>query len=241
MTENESYLIHRVLTSEQIKVAIFLKEKVFSKLPDNHFFLVGGTAIALQYGHRMSIDFDFFSFRSEMPNDILTLNLVEKILKQEGIFQRQDIESNEPTKHFLINGVGITFLFFQNPHADVYQDYWNIPQKATLKNALGFPTLSIQDLAGMKLFARCKRKKLKDIVDISEILHHLSLSEVIEIAKKQFHHHISEKDIINKLLNLDDVKSNVLDEPIYFLNDRDSAYYENHLKQQCHQLYHANI
>ena len=42
-----------VLSKEQIELLTFVKQ--FQK----EFYLVGGTAIALQIGHRLSIDFDF--------------------------------------------------------------------------------------------------------------------------------------------------------------------------------------
>ena len=40
----------------------------FAKLEG--FYLVGGTALALQIGHRLSVDFDLFSFQ-ELPANIL--------------------------------------------------------------------------------------------------------------------------------------------------------------------------
>ena len=43
-----------VLSKEQIDLLAFVKQ--FQK----EFYLVGGTAIALQIGHRRSIDFDFY-------------------------------------------------------------------------------------------------------------------------------------------------------------------------------------
>ena len=48
--------IERVFPVEQRKAAKFLEEHIFSELSENHFFLVGGTALALRFGHRQSID-----------------------------------------------------------------------------------------------------------------------------------------------------------------------------------------
>ena len=36
-----------------------------------HFVLYGGTAIALRLGHRVSVDFDFFTAESFAPADLL--------------------------------------------------------------------------------------------------------------------------------------------------------------------------
>ena len=43
----------------------------------NDFYLVGGTALALKYGHRVSIDLDFFSSK-EFDTNILIDSLKEK-------------------------------------------------------------------------------------------------------------------------------------------------------------------
>src|SRR3989338_354861 len=58
----------KILTEEQIELLPLVKK--FS----DAFYLVGGTAVALQLGHRRSIDFDLFSDR-EFAND----NLLAKV------------------------------------------------------------------------------------------------------------------------------------------------------------------
>jgi len=47
------------------------------RIPDR-FVLYGGTAIALRFGHRQSIDFDFFSTQQFNGNEILELPLFDK-------------------------------------------------------------------------------------------------------------------------------------------------------------------
>ncbi len=39
----------------------------------NHFILYGGTAIALRLGHRVSIDFDFFSSQTVDPDQLVQI------------------------------------------------------------------------------------------------------------------------------------------------------------------------
>src|ERR1700686_5143992 len=43
----------------------------------NNFYLVGGTALALYFGHRMSVDIDLFS-TTEFKNESLIAHLEEK-------------------------------------------------------------------------------------------------------------------------------------------------------------------
>ena len=61
-----------VLTSNQIKL---LRE--LCPVVKERFFLAGGTAIALYFGHRLSIDLDFFSLQEFIPSNLLS-KLTEK-------------------------------------------------------------------------------------------------------------------------------------------------------------------
>ena len=102
-------------------------------------------------------------------------------------------------------------------------DIYQIPQfpLETWTNSLGFETLSIKDIAGLKAFARTRRSKMKDIVDIAEILHHeISLPQILDIAESQFGHDISKKEILTTLLELDDILANPMDEEIQYIHHR---------------------
>jgi hypothetical protein len=49
VTQKMSIDLERVLPVEQREAAKFLQERIFPELPENHFFLVGGTALALRF------------------------------------------------------------------------------------------------------------------------------------------------------------------------------------------------
>ncbi len=56
---------------------------IFQKLSNfNNFYLAGGTALALQIGHRISVDFDFFSDKEIDKN---LLNKVKKVFPDKEI------------------------------------------------------------------------------------------------------------------------------------------------------------
>ncbi len=94
----------------------------------------------------------------------------------------------------------------------------------------------------MKAFARCHRSKMKDLVDIGEILTHgISPREIIDVAERQFGYDISGKEFLEACLNIDDILDNAIDEPIVFLNNRDTSYYIDLLKMEIGKFYHANI
>jgi hypothetical protein len=81
----------KILTENQVKLLPLMSK--FKK----DFYLVGGTAIALQIGHRESIDFDLFS-QKEFKN----INI------------RQRIERKRKFAKILVNRTGELTFYFKN-------------------------------------------------------------------------------------------------------------------------------
>ncbi len=152
-----------ILTVEQIKLLPVVS--VFSK----DFGLVGGTAIALQIGHRRSIDFDLFSLKG-----FDNLKIRRAIIKKKRrIGQVYKDEAGQFT--FFVNQV--QFTFFQYPFAIEYSEKF--------AKVLRMPTLLT--LAAMKAYALGRRAKWKDYVDLYFILaRHHSVAEVVVVGKKIF-------------------------------------------------------
>ena len=90
-----------ILPEEQLR----LFEKLSSQSFINDFYLAGGTCLALQIGHRKSVDFDFF-----IPADFKTSDIVN-ILTQLGNYQRENEERN--TINGSLNGVRISFFGYR--------------------------------------------------------------------------------------------------------------------------------
>ena len=91
------------------------------------FILVGGTAIALQIGHRKSIDFDLFK---EKP-------LNKKRIKDKIYLSRlhsQLLFENEQGIHYIINNVKWTFFYYPFPIEGTvqYAKYIKMPDLLTL-------------------------------------------------------------------------------------------------------------
>src|SRR3989338_10860788 len=77
----------------------------------NEFYLAGGTGLALQIGHRDSVDFDFFSNNSFDPN-----MMIERLLKlfNHKSFKVTQIEKN--TLSILLNSeIKISFMTYDYP------------------------------------------------------------------------------------------------------------------------------
>lgn len=131
------------------------QQKIYPKLDfakDKGFILFGGTAIALQLGHRFSVDFDFFS------SNVLDERLKDEILKKLGF---DTILKNTPNSLvFEKDNVKISFfgdLEFVNKSS--YFDLDNVLKVADLKSLLA-----------TKLKVLFERIELKDYIDIAEIL-----------------------------------------------------------------------
>jgi len=141
----------------------------------NSFYLVGGTAIALQIGHRRSIDFDLFSY-TKLNKSRIRQKLLQIPFRQQIIFE--DIDQ----MHFYINEVKLTF--FNYPYLVEH------PVKTDQK--LSMPTLL--SLSAMKAFALGRRAKWKDYVDLYFLLKNgFSIKEIVVEAEKLYQTHFSEK------------------------------------------------
>lgn len=152
------------------------------------FYLVGWTALALQFWHRQSIDFDFF-----IKSDINTKELFEKILeefKDEKVIKT--FEENN-TLYIEINNVKISFMTYKYDLLEdfIETEYINIS--------------SFIDIWAMKLWAIQNRATNKDYVDIYYILHKINLNELIWIFNKKFWKVVSENILLKSLIYFDDI------------------------------------
>ncbi len=117
--------------------------------------LVGGTALALQIGHRKSIDLDLFG-DIYAPLDELTneLSAISKVVP---------LSSSKMMRFFLVNGVKV--------------DVVNYPYKWIDRPIVedGIVLAGIKDIAAMKLSAVANRGTKKDFIDVYFLLKTYSL------------------------------------------------------------------
>jgi len=158
-----------IFNTDQAKLLPFLKG--FNK----SFYLVGGTAIALQLGHRRSIDFDLFAHKALVKHRIKS-KLLQIPFQQVPIFEDYD------QLHLLINNVKVTFFTYPYP----------IEHPLKLKDVITMPNLL--SLSAMKAFALGRRAKWKDYVDMYFILRdHFTIAEISRESEKLFQDQFSEK------------------------------------------------
>lgn len=152
------------------------------------FGLAGGTAIALQIGHRRSIDFDLFSVKEFDDNKI------RNTIKEEGWNIEKVLMEEKDQFTFLINGVQLTFLYYP----------YQIEFPESLENFLKMPDLLT--LAAMKAFTLARRAKWKDYVDLYFIMkEYHSLKEITDKAREIFGKEFNERIFREALAFFDDV------------------------------------
>ena len=130
------------------------------------FYLAGGTALAIQLGHRTSIDLDWFSAES-FSNDG-----IKKTLSELGEFQL--VGEEKGTIHGNLNGVKVSFLHYGYKVLYPLVDYG------------GIKLADERDIAAMKIDAVSSRGSKKDFVDIYFLLEKYSLSELIGLFEKRY-------------------------------------------------------
>jgi hypothetical protein len=137
-----------MLYKETVTDALFETLKSISSLEKlSSFRLVGGTAIALQIGHRRSIDLDLFSN--------------EKVKKQNIA---HDLENKFTGIECFISQDGITTRI-NDLKIDIFDD-WMIPFKEEPVIVDRIKIASLKDLAAFKLTALTERREKKDYIDL---------------------------------------------------------------------------
>ena len=132
------------------------------------FALAGGTSLALQIGHRKSIDLDFFS------PALFDLKELEIILSGDPAINFQFISSNSRMLFCYINNIKCDFVNEPAKLINPFLDYDNVSY------------FSVEDIAAMKMHTICGRGKKKDFFDIYALLELYSWKDLIGSFKKKY-------------------------------------------------------
>lgn len=169
----------------------------------NNFYLAGGTALALQLGHRDSVDFDFFC-----KNSFLTSELTQKV---EQIFTGHQVMKTQEAKDTLtfIIDTGIKISFFTYSYELIKQ----------LREEKCFKLASVEDIACMKLSAITSRSVLKDYIDLYFILQRIELGTLLDFVKEKFPT-IDTNLILKSLVYFEDIQ----EEPISYKHNNQVSF-----------------
>ena len=162
-----------------------LLKEIMADIVFKDYFLVGGTALALQIGHRQSIDLDLFT-RKNIDTERLRNHLKEKY----GF--KVDYETKNTLKGF-IKKTMIDCIKY---------DYEMI---RPLTNEEGIRILSKEDIIPMKIQAIVSNgTRIKDFIDVAYLSEYYSLNEMIKYYKKKYKID-NEIVILKALIYFDDI------------------------------------
>jgi len=133
----------------------------------NIFRLVGGTSLALQLGHRISVDLDFFTDKNF---DVVELRrVIELELNTIGMIS--------------VSKTGFSCLI-ENVKCDFYN--WSVPFIEEIINEGELSLDGLKDISAFKLDAIITRKEKKDFFDIYFLLEKFAFKELIDFYKKKY-------------------------------------------------------
>ena len=130
--------------------------------------LVGGTALALQLGHRVSVDLDVFG-KWDYSKDLYS------VLSSVGHVEKESGSPDGRMAFFYIEGVKVDCVSYE-----MYE--WLEPSL----EMEGVRLAGIKDIAAMKINAITNRGARKDFVDLARLLDEHSLGEMLEWYQKKY-------------------------------------------------------
>lgn len=129
--------------------------------------LVGGTALALQLGHRKSVDLDLFGE--------ITAEGIEIRDSLEEHFSVSVIKESKNIKIYQIEGIKVDIV-----------NYSRYPWIETSVQEDGITLAGIKDIAAMKVAAIIGRGTKKDFIDMNRLLQLFSLKEILDMYMQKY-------------------------------------------------------
>ena len=159
------------------KALDFLSKEEWIGNPD--WYLAGGTALALQAGHRKSVDLDFFSRQKNFEE--------EEVLSHFSKNKEWKIDfSRKNTIYAILCGAKISFIAYP----------FFVPKQEYLRYG-SVNVLQMRDIAVMKIVAISQRGRKRDFFDLYWCAHNVeSLLDIIKRLPEQYpsvahdYHHI---------------------------------------------------
>ena len=136
----------------------------------NQFYLAGGTALALQLGHRVSTDLDWFSTSNPLTD-------VERAEIHDALSRQGDFEvASEQDGMLFAKMFDTDVSFIHQPH----------PLLESTINYGGVQLASPTDIGLMKLAAINARGTRRDFIDVYCLRNTISLDRLLELAGTKY-------------------------------------------------------
>ena len=150
ITESASAVLGKIAASPGIK----------------NFYLAGGTALAIQLGHRESIDFDLFS-QNNFSNDGIKKTLA-------ALGKLEVTSESEGTINGILDSIKVSFFHYNYDLLFPFVGFQNVL------------LADERDIAAMKISAISSRGSKKDFIDIYFLLEKYSIEELMSIFEKKY-------------------------------------------------------
>jgi len=134
-------------------------------LTQKGFYLAGETALALQLGHRTSLDFDFY-INEEFK--------WEELKTQFEVVGGKETIIDTGTFHGVINQVSVSGFYYPYPLVGELVDF------ETLKLA------GVEDIAAMKVIAVIQRARQRDFLDLYYLIKVLGLERIVQLVYEKY-------------------------------------------------------
>ena len=141
------------------------------------FRLVGGTALSLYWGHRMSVDIDLFT---DAPYGSIDFELIESFLKDNFGYVQGSFGGNA--------GMGKSYLLGSDEESAIKLDvYYSMdPFIQPIKEVEGIRLATIEEITAMKVDVIQRGGRKKDFWDLHEALNQYSVKQMVELHKQRF-------------------------------------------------------
>lgn len=155
------------------------------------FRLVGGTALSLQLGHRLSVDIDLFS---DVPYGFIDFKAIDEF-----------IEKTFPYHHHFSNlnpAMGKSYSVGTDNNNVVKLDVFytdTFIQSPLIEDAIRMATA--EEIIAMKIDVVQRIGRKKDFWDLHELLSHYNISTMLSLHEQRYPYTHDEELILNNLIN----------------------------------------
>lgn len=129
-------------------------------------YLAGGTALALQLGHRISVDLDFFTLE-EINEKILLSDLVQ-------------------LPEFVQDGTAWRTVWGKIGDTKFSMFYYKYPLLEQTKEFMGITIAGLKDIAAMKITAVMNRGTKRDFIDLYYLSKTYSIDQMLDFYDLKF-------------------------------------------------------
>lgn len=172
-------MLHKMI-EDNLKILGQKRLNILKKLKflkDYHFYLAGGTALALELGHRISLDFDFY-IKGELDPETLL----------------QDFQKHFKNVQLIREAKNTLILSIDNTEVSLFS--YPYPLISPLIKIPEVNLASMEDICAMKIVAIIQRGTKRDFIDIYFLTKRFGLERIFALTQKKY------KGLFNKYLAL---------------------------------------